>query len=49
MPQPISTPTAAGQMAPRVGMTQPTVQPIPGWTSGITATWWWRKGSRATA
>src|SRR6266571_6720718 len=38
MPQPISTPTAAGMIAPRVGMTEPTVAPIPACTSGIAAT-----------
>jgi hypothetical protein len=29
MPQPISTPTAAGMIAARVGMTDPTVDPLP--------------------
>ena len=38
MPQPMSTPTAAGMIAPRVGITEPTVAPLPRWTSGITAT-----------
>ena len=38
IPQPISTPTAAGMIAPRVGITDPTVAPIPQCTSGITAT-----------
>ena len=38
MPQPISTPTAAGMTAPLVGMTEPTVAPMPTWTSGMTAT-----------
>ena len=38
MPQPISTPTAAGMMAPRVGTTEPTVAPMPRCTSGIAAT-----------
>jgi hypothetical protein len=38
MPQPMSTPTAAGMMAPTVGMTLPTVAPIPQWTSGMAAT-----------
>ena len=38
MPQPISTPTAAGMIAPLVGITLPTVAPIPQWTSGIAAT-----------
>jgi hypothetical protein len=39
MPQPMSTPTPAGMMARRVGMTVPTVEPMPACTSGITATW----------
>ena len=38
IPQPISTPTAAGMIAPLVAMTLPTVAPIPQCTSGITAT-----------
>ena len=38
MPQPMSTPTAAGMIAPRVGITEPTVAPLPRCTSGITAT-----------
>lgn len=38
MPQPISTPTAAGMMARSVAMTLPTVAPMPQWTSGIAAT-----------
>ena len=29
MPQPMSTPTAAGITAPLVGITEPTVAPIP--------------------
>src|SRR5581483_11106230 len=37
IPQPMSTPTAAGQTAPRMAMTEPTVAPFPRWTSGITA------------
>ena len=37
MPQPMSTPTAAGMIAPRVGMTEPTVAPLPRWASGISA------------
>ncbi len=37
MPQPMSTPTAAGQTAPFIAMTEPTVAPLPRWTSGITA------------
>jgi hypothetical protein len=47
MPQPMSTPTAAGTMAARVAMTEPTVAPLPRCTSGITATWPWMKGSAA--
>jgi hypothetical protein len=38
MPQPRSTPTAAGMMAPSVGMTLPTVAPMPQCTSGMAAT-----------
>ena len=38
MPQPMSTPTAAGMMAPWVGITEPTVAPLPRCTSGMTAT-----------
>ena len=37
MPQPMSTPTAAGMIAPSVGMTEPTVAPLPRWASGISA------------
>jgi len=48
MPQPMSTPTAAGMIAPAVGITEPTVAPMPQCTSGITATWLWMKGRRAT-
>ena len=47
MPQPMSTPTAAGMIARRVAITLPTVAPLPRCTSGITATWRWMKGSRA--
>jgi hypothetical protein len=47
MPQPMSTPTAAGMMAPRVATTLPTVAPIPRCTSGITATCRCTNGSRA--
>ncbi len=39
MPQPMSTPTAAGMMAPLVGITEPTVAPMPQCTSGMAATW----------
>ena len=38
MPQPMSTPTAAGTIAPLVGITLPTVAPLPRCTSGMTAT-----------
>lgn len=38
MPQPMSTPTAAGITAAIVGITLPTVAPIPRCTSGIAAT-----------
>jgi hypothetical protein len=38
MPQPMSTPTAAGAMASFMAMTEPTVAPFPKWTSGMTAT-----------
>jgi hypothetical protein len=37
MPQPMSTPTAAGMMARKVGITEPTVAPMPKCTSGIAA------------
>src|SRR4029453_14832670 len=39
IPQPMSTPTAAGETAPRMPMTEPTVAPFPKCTSGMTATW----------
>ena len=48
IPQPMSTPTAAGTIAPRVGMTEPMVDPIPTWTSGIAATCECTNGRRAT-
>jgi hypothetical protein len=48
MPQPMSTPTAAGMIAPSVAITLPTVAPMPQWTSGIAATWWNTIGSLAT-
>src|SRR5688572_24784429 len=38
MPQPISTPTAAGMIALRVATTEPTVAPLPMWASGINRT-----------
>ena len=37
IPQPMSTPTAAGMTAPSVGMTLPTVAPLPRWASGMSA------------
>ncbi|MCY1305884.1 hypothetical protein D9M70_557110 [compost metagenome] len=37
MPQPMSTPTAAGMIAPTVGITLPMVEPLPRCTSGMTA------------
>jgi len=37
MPQPMSTPTAAGMIAPSVGITDPTVDPLPRCASGISA------------
>ena len=37
MPQPMSTPTAAGMIAPTVGITLPTVAPLPRCASGIKA------------
>ena len=47
MPQPMSTPTAAGMMARSVGITEPTVAPMPKCTSGMAAMWWCTMGSRA--
>jgi hypothetical protein len=47
MPQPMSTPTAAGMIAPRVGITLPIVEPLPRCTSGITARWRKMNGRRA--
>ena len=47
MPQPMSTPTAAGMIARLVAITLPTVAPLPRCTSGITATWRWMNGRRA--
>ena len=49
MPHPMSTPTAAGIRARRVAITDPTVAPMPRWTSGIAATWPTTIGSRETA
>jgi hypothetical protein len=37
MPHPMSTPTAAGMIAPSVGITDPTVAPLPRCASGISA------------
>src|SRR5438309_6683098 len=37
MPHPMSTPTAAGMIAPTVGITLPTVAPLPRCASGIRA------------
>src|SRR5208283_3850892 len=48
MPQPMSTPTAAGMIAPLVGITLPTVAPMPQCTSGIAATHLNTNGSCAT-
>jgi hypothetical protein len=39
IPQPMSTPTAAGETAPFIAITDPTVAPLPKWTSGMAATW----------
>ena len=47
IPQPMSTPTAAGQIAPFVATTLPTVAPIPRWTSAMAATCLKTKGSDA--
>ena len=47
MPQPMSTPTAAGATAPRIAITEPTVAPLPRCTSGMTATWCATQGSAA--
>ncbi len=47
IPHPMSTPTAAGTMAPRVGITLPTVAPSPQWTSGMAATHLKMKGRLA--
>src|SRR5690606_33114626 len=38
MPHPMSTPTALGDTASRIAMTEPTVAPLPRWTSGMTRT-----------
>ena len=48
IPQPMSTPTAAGIIAPLVGITEPTVAPRPKWTSGMTARWECTNGNPAT-
>ena len=47
MPQPMSTPTAAGDTASRSAITDPTVAPLPKCTSGITATCLTTHGSAA--
>jgi hypothetical protein len=47
MPQPMSTPTAAGMMALWVAMTLPTVAPLPRCTSGMAATHLWMNGRLA--
>jgi hypothetical protein len=47
MPQPMSTPTAAGMIASRVGSTEPTVAPLPRCASGMSATCGWTIGSDA--
>ncbi len=39
IPQPMSTPTAAGQIAPSVAITLPTVAPMPQCVSAMAATW----------
>ena len=41
IPHGIDPDLAAGMIAFTVGMTEPTVAPMPRWTSGIAATWWW--------
>jgi len=48
MPQPISTPTAAGMIAPLVAMTLPIVAPRPQCTSGMAARCLWMNGRAAT-
>src|SRR5579883_2519973 len=47
IPQPMSTPTAEGITAPSVGMTEPTVAPMPTWASGMRATGPLTTGRRA--
>src|SRR5579872_363284 len=47
MPQPMSTPTAEGTMAPRMKATEPTVAPIPTWASGMSAIGFSTNGSAA--
>ena len=47
IPQPMSTPTAAGETAPRIATTEPTVAPLPKCTSGMAATWWNTHGNDA--
>jgi hypothetical protein len=48
MPQPMSTPTAAGRDRVFMAMTLPTVAPLPRWTSAMTATWCATQGRAAT-
>jgi hypothetical protein len=45
----MSTPTAAGMIAPSVGITEPTVAPLPRWASGMRATCGKMNGSDAVA
>jgi len=47
IPQPMSTPTAAGMIAPSVGITDPTAAPFPWWASGISARCGQMKGMEA--
>jgi hypothetical protein len=47
IPQPMSTPTAAGMIAFSVGITEPTVAPMPKCTSGMAATCLKTTGRRA--
>ena len=47
MPQPISTPTAAGTIAPSMNTTLPTVAPMPTCASGMSARGSRTKGSLA--
>ena len=49
MPQPMSTPTAAGITAPVVGMTVPTAEPFPKCASGMRAMCGCTNGNRAVS